>query len=63
MERRGKDWSKNMYESPTDMDNGVGLTVEQGGGLGREGQRGKNQDNCNRITIKKIECFQNTLCI
>ena len=29
-----------------------GLTVEVEGGLGRGGQRGKNWDNCNRITIK-----------
>ena len=30
---------------------GCGLTVGGGSGLGRGGQRGKNWDNCNRITI------------
>ena len=29
------------------------LTVRAGDGMGRREQRGKNQDNCNRITIKK----------
>ena len=29
-----------------------GLAVRVGGGLGRGGQRGKNWDNYNRITIK-----------
>ena len=29
-----------------------GLTVGPGGGKGGGGQRGKNWDNCNRITIK-----------
>ena len=31
---------------------GWGLTVGVGGGLGGGGQRGKNGDSCNRITIK-----------
>ena len=40
-----------------DMDNGVDngveiWTVGVGVALGRRGQRGKNWDNCNRITIK-----------
>ena len=29
------------------------LTVGMQGGMGGRGQRGKNWDNCNRITIKK----------
>ena len=32
-----------------------GLTVGAGGGMGRGRQRGKNWDNCNRITIKTME--------
>ena len=30
------------------------LTVGMEYGLGREGQRGKNWEDCNRMTIKKI---------
>ena len=51
LERGGRDWSKNVDERPTDMDNGGGLTGS-GGGLGGGGQRGKNWDNCNIVTIK-----------
>ena len=32
-----------------------GLTVGPWGGLGRGGQRGRNWDNCTRITIKRKE--------
>ena len=35
-----------------DMDNGV-VIVGQRGGLGGEGQKGKNWDNCNRINNTK----------
>ena len=35
------------------MDNKLRLTEGVGGGLGGE-QRGKNWDNCNRITIKHL---------
>ena len=31
------------------------LTAEVWGGMGGGGQRGKNWDNCNRITIKMIK--------
>ena len=37
------------------------LTVGAGGGMGRGGQRGKNWDNCNRITIKKVSIMINCL--
>ena len=30
------------------------LTVGEGGGLGGRGQRGKNWDNCNKITVKYL---------
>ena len=32
-----------------------GLTVGVGDGMGGGGQKGKNWNNCNRITIKKIK--------
>ena len=32
-----------------------GLTVGEKGGLGGEGQKGKNWDNCDRINNKKIK--------
>ena len=44
--------SKNIYEGPMDMDNGVGIEYESGGRLYRGGKRGK-WDNCNSI-INKI---------
>ena len=31
------------------------LTVRAGGGMGGGGQRGKNWDNCIRITIKTLK--------
>ena len=37
------------------------LTVESGDGMGGRGQRGKNWDNCNRITIKKVSIMINCL--
>ena len=40
-----------MYECLMDLDN---CGVCGGGGLGSGGQRGGNWDNCNRITVKKI---------
>ena len=35
-----------------EMANGVGLTVGARCGLGEGGQKSKNWDNCNKITIK-----------
>ena len=50
VERRGKDWTKNMCECPTDQTTVWGLAVGAGSGMGRGGQRRKNWDNCNIIT-------------
>ena len=44
-----------------DMDNNVEIDCgSRGGGMGGGGQRGKNWDNCNRITLKKLnkKCLQ-----
>ena len=35
-----------------DLDNCVRMDYGSRGGMGGGGQRGKNWDNCNRITIK-----------
>ena len=39
------------------------LTVGMGGGMGGGGQRRKNWDNCNRITIKMILKINNKILI
>ena len=39
--RRERDWTKNIYDWPTDMDNSVGIDCGSGGGMCRGGQRGK----------------------
>ena len=36
------------------MDNGEGIDCGEGGELGGGEQKGKNWDNCNRISNKKI---------
>ena len=55
VERRGRDQTKNMYEWLTDMDNSVGIDCGSEGGMGGEGQKEKNWDNCKSITIKMIK--------
>ena len=41
LERRGRDQSKNMYELPMDMDNGVAIVGVGESDLDGGGQRGK----------------------
>ena len=68
MSRGGGNWMKDSeginqrtcINGPWTWTTMWGLTVGTGSGLGRGGQRGKNWDNCNRITIKKI-CVQNSV--
>ena len=48
-ERRWRDWSKNMYEGPTDMDNGVGIDRGSRGWAWGRGAKGNNWNNCNSI--------------
>ena len=51
VERRGRNYSKNMYEQSMDMENRVWTDCGSGGGLGGGEQRGKNWDNCKRTKI------------
>ena len=51
-ERRGRD-QRTCMNDPRTWTTVWELTVGVGGGMCRGGQRGKNWDNCNRITIKK----------
>ena len=50
-----------MYEGPTDVGQSVGTDCESRSRMGGEGQRGKNWDNCNRITIKNEKNEKNNL--
>ena len=52
VESRGRDGSKNIMNDPWTWTMVRGLTVGVGSGLGGGEQRGKNWDNCNRLTIK-----------
>ena len=54
VERKGRDQTKDMYERPWTWKTVCGLTVGVGGGMGGGGQKGKNWNNGNRITIKMI---------
>ena len=53
VERRGRDWSKNMYEWPMDMDNGAGTECRSRGWTGRRRAKGKSSDKCNGIKKNK----------
>ena len=54
VERRGRDWQRTCMNDPWTWTTVWGLTVGVGAGLGGGGQRGKNWDNCNRITIRNF---------
>ena len=42
VERRGRDYLKNMYERPMDMDNSVGIDCGSGASDGRRRAKGKH---------------------
>ena len=58
VERRGRDYSKNMYERPMDRDNSVGIDCGSGGWAAWSRAKEENWDNYDIMTIKNLKILK-----